>query len=173
MNKNQQSASFFGAACFFIIQTMKENFQYPDENIIPIFYKSIYKYESLDVKTLSDKQIKDYISNSSLVDFEKALAIIQKTGQCHNVRDNKAIYSMFNEYQGGKMPTSEFHFEKRTKKATFLNSLLFHLRNTLAHAGFKEEGNNYKIVDYDDMRLSAFGYIDKCVFMQFFVSFTK
>ena len=80
---------------------------------------------------------------------------------------------MFNEYQGGKMPTLEFHFEKRTKKATFLNSLLFHLRNTLAHAGFKEEGNYYKIVDYDDMRLSAFGYIDKCVFMQFLVAFTK
>lgn len=173
MNKNQQSASCFGAACFFIIQTMKENFQYPDENIIPIFYKFIYKYESLDVKTLSDKQIKDFVSNSSLADFEKALAIIQKIGQCHKVRDNKAIYSMFNEYQGGKMPTLEFHFEKRTKKATFLNSLLFHLRNTLAHAGFKEEGNYYKIVDYDDMRLSAFGYIDKSVFMQLLVTFTK
>ena len=173
MNKNQQSASCFGAACFFIIQTMKENFQYPDENIIPIFYKFIYKYESLDVKTLSDKQIKDFVSNLSFADFEKALAIIQKTGQCHKVRDNKVIYSMFNEYQGGKMPTSEFHFEKRTKKATFLNSLLFHLRNTLAHAGFKEEGNYYKIVDYDDMRLSAFGYIDKRVFMQLLVTFTK
>lgn len=173
MNKNQQSASCFGAACFFIIQTMKDNFQYPDENIIPIFYKFIYKYESLDVKTLSDKQIKDFVSNSSLADFEKALAIIQKIGQCHKVRDNKAIYSMFNEYQGGKMPTLEFHFEKRTKKATFLNSLLFHLRNTLAHAGIKEEGNYYKIVDYDDMRLSAFGYIDKSVFMQLLVAFTK
>ena len=160
-------------SAIFTIQVMKEHFQYPDENIIPIFYKFIYKYESLDVKTLSDKQIKDFVSNSSFADFEKALAIIQKTGQCHKVRDNKVIYSMFNEYQGGKMPTSEFHFEKRTKKATFLNSLLFHLRNTLAHAGFKEEGNNYKIVDYDDMRLSAFGYIDKRVFMQLLVTFTK
>ena len=72
---------------------MKEHFQYPDENIIPIFYKFIYKYESLDVKTLSDKQIKDFVSNSSFADFEKALAIIQKTGQCHKVRDNKVIYS--------------------------------------------------------------------------------
>jgi len=152
---------------------MKEHFQYPDENVILIFYKFIYKYESLDVKTLSDKQIKDFVSNSSLADFEKALAIIQKIGQCHMVRDNKAIYSMFNEYQGGMVPTSEFHFEKRTKKATFLNSLLFHLRNILVHAGFKEEGNYYKIVDYDDMRLSAFGYIDKSVFMQLLVAFTK
>lgn len=75
------------------IQVMKEYSQYPDENIIPIFYKFIYKYKSLDVKTLSDKQIKDLVSNSSLADFEKALAIIQNTGQCHKVIDNKAIYS--------------------------------------------------------------------------------
>ena len=58
-------------SAIFTIQVMKEHFQYPDENIIPIFYKFIYKYESLDVKTLSDKQIKDFVSNSSFADFEK------------------------------------------------------------------------------------------------------
>ena len=151
---------------------MKEHFQYPDENVILIFYKFIYKYESLDVKTLSDKQIKDFVSNSSLADFEKALAIIQKIGQCHMVRDNKAIYSMFNEYQGGMVPTSEFHFEKRTKKATFLNSLLFHLRNILVHAGFKEEGNYYKneaystlnpIIGYEGTPNNIVPYLDSII----------
>ena len=133
----------------------------------------IYKYESLDVKSLSDRQIKDCISKSTLADFETALSVIQKTGKCYNVRNNKEINSLFNVFQGGKEPETGFHFEKRTKKATFLNSLLYHLRNTLAHAGFKEVGNYYKIIDYDDMRLSAFGFIEKNVFLQLLLAFTK
>jgi len=133
----------------------------------------IYKYETLDVKSLSDKQIKDCVSKSAIADFEAALSVIQKTGKCYNVRNNKKINSLFNVFQGGKEPEAGFHFEKRTKKATFLNSLLYHLRNTLAHAGFKEEGNYYKIIDYDDMRLSAFGFIEKNVFLQLLSAFTK
>ena len=50
---------------------------------------------------------------------------------------------------------------------------LFHVRNTLAHAGFKEVGNYYKIIDYDDMRLSAFGFIEKSVFLKLLLAFTK
>lgn len=145
---------------------------YPDETIIPILYMFIYKYEWLDVKSLSDKQIKDCISKSTLANFETALSVIQKTGKCYNVRNNKEINSLFNVFQGGKEPEAKFHFEKRTKKATFLNSLLFHLRNTLAHANYKEEGNFFKIVDYDNMRLSAFGYIEKSIFMQLLEAFT-
>ena len=149
------------------------NCQYPDNAIIPILYKFVYKYESLDVKALSDKQIKDCISKSKLADFEVALSAIQKTGKCYNVRNNKEINSLFNVFQGGKEAEAGLHFEKRTKKATFLNSLLYYLRNTLAHAGFKEEGNYYKIIDYDDMRLSAFGFIEKNVFLQLLSAFTK
>ena len=154
------------------MKTKKENFKYP-ETIIPILYMFIYKYETLDVKSLSDKQIKDCVSKSAIADFEAALSVIQKTGKCYNVRNNKKINSLFNVFQGGKEPEAGFHFEKRTKKATFLNSLLYHLRNTLAHAGFKEEGNYYKIIDYDDMRLSAFGFIEKNVFLQLLSAFTK
>ena len=155
------------------MKTKKENFKYPDETIIPILYMFIYKYETLDVKSLSDKQIKDCVSKSAIADFEAALSVIQKTGKCYNVRNNKKINSLFNVFQGGKEPEAGFHFEKRTKKATFLNSLLYHLRNTLAHAGFKEEGNYYKIIDYDDMRLSAFGFIEKNIFLQLLSAFTK
>lgn len=155
------------------MQTKIDNLKYPDETIIPILYKFVYKYESLDVRALSDKQIKDSISKSTLADFEAALSVIQKTGKVYNVRNNKEINSLFNAFQGGKVPEAGFHFEKRTKKATFLNSLLYHLRNTLSHAGFKEEGNYYKIIDYDDMRLSAFGYIEKSVFLQLLSAFTK
>ena len=156
----------------YAMKTKKENFKYP-ETIIPILYMFIYKYETLDVKSLSDKQIKDCVSKSAIADFEAALSVIQKTGKCYNVRNNKKINSLFNVFQGGKEPEAGFHFEKRTKKATFLNSLLYHLRNTLAHAGFKEEGNYYKIIDYDDMRLSAFGFIEKNVFLQLLSAFTK
>lgn len=152
---------------------MKEFFKYPDEAIIPIFYKFIYKYEILDVKTLSDKQIKEIVSLSSQLEFDSALTVIHKIGKCENVKDNCAINKMFNDYQGGKELEARFHFEKRTKKATFLNSLLYHVRNTLAHAEFKEEGNYYKIIDYDDMRLSAFGFIEKDVLLQLLSSFTK
>ena len=152
---------------------MKEIFKYPDEAIIPILYKFIYKYESLDIKALSDKQIKDCVSKSILADFETALFVIQKTGKCYNVRNNKKINSLFNVFQGGKEPEPGFRFEKRTIKATFLNSLLYHLRNTLVHAGFKEEGNYYKIIDYDNMRLSAFGYIEKNVFLRLLSSFAE
>lgn len=133
----------------------------------------IFKYDSLDVKALSDKQIKDCISKSTLADFEAALSAIQKTGKCYNVRNNKEINSLFNVFLGGKEPETGFHFEKRTKKATFLNSLLYHLRNILAHAGFQEEGKYYKIIDYDDMRLSAFGYIERKVFLNLLISFTE
>ena len=154
-------------------QVMKENYQYPDETTIPILYKFIYKYEILDVKTLSDKQIKDIVSLSSQLEFDTALTAIHKIGKCENVKDNGAINKMFNDYQGGKELEARFHFEKRTKKATFLNSLLYHVRNTLAHAGFKEEGKCYKIIDYDDMRLSAFGLIEKNVFLQLLSAFTK
>lgn len=146
---------------------------YPDETIIPLFYKFIYKYEKLDVKTLSDKQIKENISSSMLADFESTLSIIKKTGQCYDVRNNTAINNIFNEYQNGKTAEAEFRFEKRTKKATFMNSILFHVRNTLAHAGFKDVGNYYKIIDYDDMRLSAFGFIEKSVFLKLLSTFTK
>lgn len=155
------------------METCKKNNMYPDETIIPLFYKFIYKYEILDVKTLSDKQIKENISSSMLADFESTLSIIKKTGWCYDVRNNTAINSFFNECQKGRNADAEFRFEKRTKKATFMNSILFHVRNTLAHAGFKEVGNYYKIIDYDDMRLSAFGFIEKNVFLQLLSAFTK
>ncbi len=67
----------------------------------------------------------------------------------------------------------DFILKSVLKKATFLNSLLFHIRNTLAHAGFKEVENYYKIIDYDDMGLSAFGFIEKNVFLQLLSAFTK
>ena len=54
-----------------------------------------------------------------------------------------------------------------------MNSFLFHIRNTLAHAGFKEVENYYKIIDYDNMRLSAFGFIEKSVFLKLLSAFTK
>ena len=170
-----QTASFsvLSAIIMKTMPTEKEQCQYPSEAIIPMLYKFIYKYESLNVNVLSDKQIKDNVSKSTIKDFEAALSAIQKTGKFYNVRNNKEINSLFNVFQGGKEPEVGFHFEKRTKKATFLNSLLYHLRNTLSHAGFKEEGNYYKIIDYDDMRLSAFGYIEKSVFLQLLSAFTK
>lgn len=99
---------------------MKEYLQYPDETIIPIFYKFIYKYEILGVKSLSDKQIKDCISKPKLADFEAAFSGIQKTGKCYKVRNNKAINSLFNVFQGEKGPEAGFHFEKRTKKGYIL-----------------------------------------------------
>ncbi len=49
-----------------LVKTYKKNIMYPDETIIPLFYKFIYKYEKLDVKTLFDKQIKENISSSML-----------------------------------------------------------------------------------------------------------
>ena len=156
-----------------LVKTYKKNIMYPDETIIPLFYKFIYKYEKIDVKTLSDKQIKENISSSMLAGFESTLSIIKKTGCCYDIRNNTAINNSFNEYQKGKTADAGFRFEKRTKKATFMNSILFHVRNTLAHAGFNEVGNYYKIIDYDDMRLSAFGFIEKHVFLQLLSAFTE
>ena len=153
--------------------TKKGQCQYPSEAIIPLLYKFIYKYEIIKVNVLSDKQIKDNISKSTLKDFEAALSAIQKTGKAYNIRNNEEINSLFNAFQGGKEHKVGFHFEKRTKKATFMNSILFHIRNTLAHAGFKEVENYYKIIDYDNMRLSAFGFIEKSIFIQLLEAFTK
>lgn len=152
---------------------MKENYQYPDEATILIFYKFIYKYEILDVKTLTDKQIKDAVEKNSLQNFGIALNTIQKTGRSMSPRDNKEIISLFNEYQKGKQPKGEFFFEKRTKKATSWNSILYHLRNSLAHAEFKDVGEYYRILDYDGTRLSAFGFVSKSVLLQLLKSFVE
>ncbi len=68
---------------------------YPDETIIPLFYKFIYKYEKLDVKTLFDKQIKENISSSMLAGFESTLSIIKKTGCCYDIRGTSGTGELF------------------------------------------------------------------------------
>ena len=155
------------------MKSKKSPFQYPEESLLPLFYKFIYRYECLGIKNLTDKQIKDAVAKNSLQNFEIALNTIKKTGKSMSPRDNKEIISLFNEYQKGKQPKGEFFFEKPTKKATLWNSILYHLRNSLAHAEFKDVGEYYRILDYDGTRLSAFGFVSKSVLLQLLKSFVE
>lgn len=142
-------------------KTKEDDFQYPNEKTIPMLYKFIYKYEVLNVKSLSDKQIKDFVQETSLADFDAAIVEIRKTGKCETPKNNSSINKLFNDYQRGKIPKAEYLFEKRTNSSSFLNNILYHLRNTFAHADFCEVGDFYKIIDYDGARMSAFGFIKK------------
>lgn len=153
---------------------MNEIFQYPDDTLIPLLYKFIYKYESIDnITQLSDKKIITYISKNSLSNFEKAFAIIKKTGVSLPPKNNGSICSLLNECLNEEQPQKGIRLEKRTQNSTFLNSLLFHLRNALAHANFKDVNTHYKLYDYNDRKITAFGYIEKNIFIQFLMAFTE
>ena len=155
------------------MKSKKSPFLYPEKSLLPLFYQYIYKYESLGIKSLRDKQIKDVIAKDLLQNFEVALNAIQKTGKSLPPHNNKEIISLFNEYQKGKQPKDEFFFEKRITKATSWNSILYHLRNSLAHAEFNEVGGYYKIFDYDGKRLTAFGFINRSVLLQLLNAFVE
>lgn len=146
----------------------------PKEDNFALFYSFIYKYERLNIKTLSDEQIKEHISASECQDFLKMVNNINRGSKIYSPKENNEILSLYNRSQNDNDSDKKFLFERRTKKATFLNSLLFHLRNSLAHANFQEEGAYYKIYDYSEKKaITAFGFIECNRLLQMLQSFTS
>lgn len=133
--------------------------QYPDDSISVLFYKYIYKYEKIKVKKLTDTCIKGYIDISSQNDFDDVITELKKYCYQCIYKDNSKIKQHKQSMYGVPLTTYEFYFDKRTTNSTFINDLLRHIRNIIAHTLYNKVGKCYELEDRDGTRLTAYGHV--------------
>ena len=145
--------------------------QYPEEKLLPLFYKFIYKYEKLEVKKLSDKKIKGFISASAQKDYDDV--ILELKNYCYQspYKDNSMILQHKKSQQGQLPSAYEFYFDKRTMKSSYVNDLLRHIRNVLTHVCYNMSGNYYELIEKSNNYLSAYGHIKEADMLKLINSF--
>ena len=145
--------------------------QYPKDHLLLTFYKFIYKFEYLNVKTLSDTAIISSLDAGKEKDFNDAIDNLKKCCKRYDPKKNGAIHNFKNVHQGHQVSICEFHFEGRTKQSTFTNDILRHIRNILAHTLYNECDGFYELLDKEGSRLTAFGYIKSDIFLKLINAF--
>lgn len=155
------------------MENVSMSFIYPNEEILPFLYKFIYKYERLNIKNKNDSQVIATINSEMSNEFIKTMRTLRMTCIQKSKRDNNAILQLYNEYRSNLLePEERFLFEKRTESSTFINSLMYHIRNIIAHANYTGTGNLYELYDKTPSnRLTSFGFISKENLLNLITSF--
>ncbi len=144
---------------------------YPKE--MELYYKFIYKYEKLISTSMSDKEIEILVNPKSSLAFAKILTRIKNFVYLHGPGDNKEIRQLLKKSCSDDWFTNELRLERATNKETKLHCLLRHFRNAIAHAYFNDSEERIEITDKKETgRLTAYGFINKELFIEFIKSFT-
>ena len=144
---------------------------YPKE--MELYYKFIYKYETLVSARISDNEIYNLVNPKSSLAFAKTLTRIKNFVDLHGPGDNKEIRQLLRKSCSDDWFTNELRLERATNNETKLHCLLRHFRNAIAHAYYNDSEERIEITDKEETgRLTAYGFIDKELFIEFVKSFT-
>lgn len=138
-----------------------------------LYYKFIYKYERFVGEKKSDKEIEKLVNLQSALTFSRTLARIKTIVNLYGPKDNKKINKLLKESCHDDRFAYTLRLERATAKETKLHCLLRHFRNTIAHASFNDSEECLELTDMEETgRLTAYGFIDKSIFLDFIKSFT-